>query len=162
MYSNVAFTARISPTGCHCDHAVAMSSKTTRETALAGQRPHASRACSTRSAARQLRSSTCAYFEPPNQRHDPAGDPCGRSRIARAPFGLSLGQVGLVAHLARAYHRPQGILSALGNELALFLAQCSEQVQHERVHVGAQLGHDERHAPGHQAADEHQVAAEPI
>ena len=43
-----------------------------------------------------------------------------------------------------------------------FLAQCSEQVQHERVHVGVQLGHDERHAPGHQAADECHVAAEPV
>jgi hypothetical protein len=35
-------------------------------------------------------------------------------------------------------------------------------VQHERIGVGAQLGDNERHAPGHQAGNEGHIARQPI
>jgi hypothetical protein len=35
-------------------------------------------------------------------------------------------------------------------------------VQHERVHVGAKLGHEERHPLHHQPCDEVHVAAQPV
>ena len=56
----------------------------------------------------------------------------------------------------------QGRLGAGRDQRALLLGQRGVDVQHERVGIDAQLGDDERHPVGHQAADEVHVAAKPI
>jgi hypothetical protein len=48
------------------------------------------------------------------------------------------------------------------DERALFLSESGEQVQDERIDVGAEFGDYKRHLVSHQAADEMHVATEAI
>jgi hypothetical protein len=53
-------------------------------------------------------------------------------------------------------------LGPLRDERSLLLRQRGEQVEDERVNVGAELGDDERHAVNHQARNEMPVTGEPV
>ena len=53
-------------------------------------------------------------------------------------------------------------LGALRDQPPLLLGQRGVEVQHERVGVAAEFGDDERHALGHQAGDERDIAREPV
>ena len=46
----------------------------------------------------------------------------------------------------------EGLPGPCGDQRALLLGQCGEQVQHERVNVGPKLSDQERHPVGHEAA----------
>jgi hypothetical protein len=56
----------------------------------------------------------------------------------------------------------ESVAGACRTHRALLLCQRREQVQDERVNVSAQLGHDELHPLGHQAADKMDIAAEAV
>ena len=56
----------------------------------------------------------------------------------------------------------QSVPRARGDHRAFLLCERSEEMQDERVHVGAKFGDDELHALCHQAGDEVNVAAEAI
>ena len=58
--------------------------------------------------------------------------------------------------------RSEGGFCALGDQPALLLGQRRVEVQHEWIGVGAEFGDDERHALGHKAGDEGDVAGEAI
>ena len=73
--------------------------------------------------------------------------------LSGLPYVLSIAQGG-----APSFLRTQCHTSPLGDEPALLFRQRGIKVQHEGVGVGAKLGHDERHALGHQAGDECNVA----
>ncbi len=75
--------------------------------------------------------------------------------------GLRLGQIGPVAQGGplRLLGR-QRRAGPLRNQVALFLGQGRVNVQHERVCIGAKLGHDEGDALGHQARYERYVSRE--
>jgi hypothetical protein len=55
-----------------------------------------------------------------------------------------------------------GGAGALADHPALFLGQCSVDVQHEWVGISPQLGHNEGHSMLHQAGNEMHVARQPI
>ena len=51
---------------------------------------------------------------------------------------------------------------ALGNQAPFLLGQRRIEMQHEWVGIGAQFGHDERHALRHQARHEGDIARQPV
>src|SRR5712675_2645351 len=57
---------------------------------------------------------------------------------------------------------PQRSFSSLGYQSPFFFRQGSVQVQHERVRVPAEFGHDERHPLSHQARNKGNVSGKPI
>ena len=56
----------------------------------------------------------------------------------------------------------KGFLSPLGDPVTLFFRDGGMNVQHERIDVRPQFGDNERDALHHQAADEVDVAAQPV
>src|SRR5262245_14808513 len=56
----------------------------------------------------------------------------------------------------------EGFLGATRNQASFLLSYRRVDVQHERVDIGAKLRDDERHALGHKATDERDIAAQPI
>src|SRR5882757_6078863 len=57
---------------------------------------------------------------------------------------------------------PQRSFSSLGYQPPFLFRQGSVQVQHERVRVPAEFGHDERHPLSHQARNKGNVPGKPI
>ena len=80
-----------------------------------------------------------------------------------APEGRGLGRVRPVAEQGAGGLLPaERVAGPLRDQRALLLGERGEEVQHERVGVGAQLGDDERHALRHEAGDERHVARQPV
>jgi hypothetical protein len=94
---------------------------------------------------------------------DVDGVAIGLGSIGNRSSNGRLAKVGLIAQ-----PRPGRLLgrqcraSPLRNQVSLLLGQGSVEMEHERVRVGTQLGHDERHPLRHQAADERDITAQTI
>jgi hypothetical protein len=97
-----------------------------------------------------------------DDRQDIAGELiCGRP-VCRVRLDGSFGGARVAELRPGRFLRCERRPGASGNQRPLFFGERGIQVQHERVGVGAELGHDERHVVAHQAADEMNVAAQPI
>jgi hypothetical protein len=75
---------------------------------------------------------------------------------------VGLGQAGVAEACATGFRGLQSGFGALADDLPLAFRQGGVKVQHEWLDIGAELGHEERHAMRHQPADEMHVPAQPI
>ena len=97
-----------------------------------------------------------------NGRRNAIGEGIGAGRVVRVGYRAGLGELGIAERLSAGLGGGQGGNRALADHLAPALGESRVQGQHDRLHVSAQLGDDERDPMGHQAGDEMNVPAEAI
>jgi hypothetical protein len=93
---------------------------------------------------------------------DVAGELIGGRPVCRVRLHGGLGGAWIAELRPGRLLRSERRLGAGGNQRLLFFRERRIQVQHEGVGVRAELGDDERNAVAHQAADEMNVATQPI
>ena len=69
---------------------------------------------------------------------------------------------GLPSLAPSAFFAASAASGALRDQPPLLLGQRGVEVQHERIGIAAQFGDDERHALGHQAGDERDIARQAV
>jgi hypothetical protein len=86
----------------------------------------------------------------------------GCKLVAGSASGLGSGEIRAAQDLATRLCGLEGVTGALTDHAAFLFSENRIQVQHERVRLGSERRHQERHLVGHKPADEVDITGQAI